>query len=82
MTRLSQRKSRLTFVTEDEIRYRGKYRRVVVEADASGYIARLRLEGTRARFEVSWAGVYQQAAKLHVEAQRRAKREAKKGKAE
>lgn len=78
MTRLSQRKSRLIFVTEDEVRYRGKYRRVVVEADASGYTARLRLEGTRARFEVSWAGIYQQAVKWHVESERRAKRLAKK----
>jgi hypothetical protein len=75
MTALAKRKSRLTFETSDCIRYRGKLREVVIEA--TEYTASVRLKGTRGRFEISWAGVYNLAVKVAVEkarAERKAKR--------
>lgn len=78
MTSLISRKSRLCFMSEDVVRYRGKLRRVVVEVDTQGRQASLRLEGTRARFPLSFAGMYCQAVKLEVERQRAAKKAGKK----
>lgn len=78
MTSIAKRKSRLTFETSDVIRYRGKLREVVIEA--SEYTASVRLKGTRQRFEISWAGVYNHAVKVAVErqrAERKAQRRAK-----
>lgn len=78
MTSIAKRKSRLTFETSDVIRYRGKLREVVIEA--SEYTASVRLKGTRQRFEVSWAGLYNHAVKVAVErqrAERKAQRRAK-----
>jgi hypothetical protein len=78
MTALAKRKSRLTFETSDSVRYRGKLREVVIEA--SEYTAAVRLKGTRQRFEISWAGIYDRAAKIAVEkarAERQAQRKAK-----
>ena len=74
MTSLISRKSRLCFCSEDTIRYRGKYRRVVVEVDRDGCTANLRLEGTRQRFPLSFGGMYNQAVKIEVERQRAAKK--------
>jgi hypothetical protein len=71
MTALRERKTRLTFETADEIRDRGRYRAVVVEAEPD--YAVLRLKGTRHRFQVSWAGLYQYAAKCEVDRLRREK---------
>lgn len=68
MTALAKRKSRLTFETSDVVRYRGRLREVVIEA--TEYTASVRLKGTRQRFEVSWAGVYNHAVKVAVEKQR------------
>jgi hypothetical protein len=75
MTTITNRKSRLAFVTSDEVRYRGRYRRVIVEVHRDGTTADVRLEGTRARFPFSFGGLYNHAVKLEV-----AKKKALKGK--
>ena len=72
MTLLGKRKRRLTFETSDTVRYRGKLRAVVIECRP--FVASVRLKGTRQRFETSWAGVYLHAVRVHVEAQRAAKK--------
>jgi hypothetical protein len=72
MTALAKRKSRLTFETSDAVRYRGKLREVVIEAEQ--YSANVRLKGSRARFPISWAGIYNQAVKIAVEKQRAEKK--------
>lgn len=68
MTSLAKRKTRLSFETSDTMRYRGKLREIVVEANE--FTASVRLKGTRQRFEVSWAGVFNQAVKLDVQKKR------------
>jgi len=78
VTALLARKTRLTFETADTIRERGKLREVVVEAHP-GY-AVIRLKNTRKRFELSWGGMYQIAAKLEADNVRREKAAAKKAK--
>lgn len=72
MTRLSERKTKLRFTTDAEVRYRGRLRAVIVEADNS-YTASVRLSGTRQRYEFSWHGLHDWAAELHArrEKQRR-----------
>jgi hypothetical protein len=80
MTALEQRKTRLTFETADGIRETGRYRAVVVEAEPESAI--FRLKGTRHRIRVSWAGLYQFAARCEADRIRRDKaleRQAKKG---
>jgi hypothetical protein len=69
MTRLSQRKTKLQFTTEAEVRYRGKLRAVVVEVQ-DGFTASVRLAGTRQRYEFSWRGLHDWAAELHVRRER------------
>jgi uncharacterized protein YqiB (DUF1249 family) len=76
MTALAKRKSRLTFETSDSIRYRGRLREVVIEA--TEYTAHVRLKGTRQRFEMSWAGIYNHAVRVAVE-KARAEKKARKG---
>ncbi len=56
MTALYQRKTRLTFQTADELRESGKTRAVIIEAEPS--FAVFRLKGTRHRISVSWVGLY------------------------
>lgn len=58
MTALAKRKTRARFETAAKIQGRA----VIIEAEP--YIARVRLKGQRTTFEVSWEGVYFQAAKL------------------
>jgi hypothetical protein len=75
VTRLSNRKTRLTFETEAQVKYRGKYRPVVVEPDMRGDVVSLRLKGTRVRYEVSWQGTFEHAAKVHAERLRAEKKQ-------
>lgn len=77
MTALRARKSRLTFETADLQREAGRYRPVVIEAEPEACI--VRLKGTRTRLAVSWAGIYQYAAKCEADRIRREKVAAKKG---
>lgn len=77
MTSLASRKTRLTILSEDTARYRGKLRRVVVEVDKTGYGGMVRLERTRQRYPFSFAGLHDYAVKIAVEkarAERKAKR--------
>lgn len=78
MTALAKRKSRLTFETSDAVRYRGKQREVVIEA--TEYTASVRLKGTRQRFEMSWAGIYNHAVRVAVE-KARAEKKVRRGRA-
>ena len=75
MTSLGKRKTRLIFTTCDTVRERGKLREVVVEAQA--YFAMVRLAGMRTSFPISYASIYQEAARRQVErlrAEKKAKR--------
>jgi hypothetical protein len=75
MSHLTKRKSRLVFTTADTVRYKGREREVVVEV--TPFVATCRLAGTRTRYEMSWAGIFQHAAHAQAEklrAERKAKR--------
>ncbi len=76
MTDLTVRTTRLRFRTSEEIRERGKYRKVVVEG-RPGY-AILRLEGMRSSFELPWGSIYSLAVKAKVASDRAEKKAAKK----
>ena len=52
--KLSDRKTRLTFITNQTARYRGKEREIVIEVFPEH--AATRLLGTRTRYEISWRG--------------------------
>ena len=80
MTRLSTRKTKLTFVTDQTARFRGKDREIVVEVFPA--FAELRLAGTRTRYEISWRGIYDVAAEVFARRERerkKAERAARKG---
>jgi len=62
MTRLRQRKTKLTFITNATARYRGKEREIVIEALPDTAI--IRLLGTRVKYEVSWRGVHDLGARI------------------
>jgi hypothetical protein len=70
MTALARRKTRLRFETSDLVRGRA------VMVDVTPYTATLRLKGQRKGLEISWAGIYWQAAKLEAD-RRRAERQAR-----
>lgn len=74
MTRLSERKTRLCFTTDAEIRYRGKMRAVIVEVE-NGFIATVRLAGTRQRYPFSWHGLFTHAADLFARSERERRRQ-------
>jgi len=74
VTRLRDRKSRLAFTTEAEVRYRGKLRPVVVEVDPNGTWGNVRLAGTRLRYPFSWTGVFHDAADRFARSERERKR--------
>jgi hypothetical protein len=69
MTKLSQRKTKLQFTTDAEVRYRGKLRAVVVEVE-NGFTATVRLAGTRQRYPFSWHGLFTHAAELFARSER------------
>ena len=74
MTRLSQRKTKLQFTTDAQMRYRGKLCDIVVEVE-NGFTASVRLAGTRQRYPFSWAGLYTHAADLFARSERERKRQ-------
>lgn len=76
MTSLEKRKSQLRIITSDVVREHGKLREVVLEAHP--YYATVRLKGMRSGYQVSWAGIYNMAVRLHVERARAEKKAAKK----
>lgn len=67
MTRLSERKSRLAFASDEERRYRGRMRVVVIEAEEkNGFTATVRLAGTRMRYPFGWGEVFDHAAERYA----------------
>jgi hypothetical protein len=62
MTRLRQRKTQLSFITNATARYRGKDREIVITALPDTAI--IRLLGTRVQYEVSWRGVHDLGARI------------------
>jgi hypothetical protein len=72
--RLSDRNSRLRFITNSTSRYRGKDREMVIEVFPD--YAAVRLPGTRTRYEASWRALLDLAAEIY------ARREAERRKAE
>jgi len=78
MTRLCERKTKLTLITNATVRYRRRDRAVVIEVQPD--IAIVRLLGTRTRYEISWRGVHDYAARVTAE-RLRAERKARRKKA-
>ena len=71
MTILAKRKTRLVFETSDT--YRGR----AIMVEVYPFTTKVRLKGKRTRYELSWAGIFVQAAKVHAErirAERKARR--------
>lgn len=74
MTKLSDRKTRLCFTTDAEIRYRGRMRAIVIEVE-NGYHASARLAGTRQRYPFSWEWLFKSSADLFAQRERIRRRE-------
>ena len=69
MTRLSERKTKLQFTTDAEVRYRGRMRAVIVEVQ-NGFVASVRLAGTRQRYPFSFSGLFIMAADKFAQGER------------
>lgn len=69
MKKLSQRKSRLAFTTDAEVRYRGKMRAIIIEVD-NPFSGNVRLAGTRQRYPFSWHGLHDYAAEIFARNER------------
>jgi len=80
MTDLSMRATRLRFRTVCEVKQRGKYRKIVVEAKPGCMI--LRLEGMRTAYTVPWDSAWYQGAKIFAMAEKAEKLAKKKAKKE
>lgn len=78
MTNLAERTTRLRFATSEEVRQRGKYRKIVVEARPQRCI--LKLAGMRQSVELPWEAIWSLANKIQVAAQRAEKKAKKAGK--
>ena len=80
MTDLTIRATRLRFRTVCEVKQRGKYRKIVVEAKPD--YALVRLEGMRFAYTIPWDFVWSLGAKIsarNAAAEKLAKRKAKVG---
>jgi hypothetical protein len=64
MKKIAERKSRLSFITNQVARYKGREREIVIEVFPEH--AAVRLLGTRTRYEVSWRGVFDLAAEIYA----------------
>lgn len=62
MTRLTERKTKLIFVSGDVVRERGRLRDVIIEAKPMH--AEVRLAGMRTSFPISYAAIYHAAARI------------------
>jgi hypothetical protein len=74
MTRIAERKTKVTLITNATARYRGKDRAIVIHALPD--IAQIRLLGTRTVYEVSWRGLFDFAGRITAE-KARAERKAR-----
>lgn len=72
MTKLQERRTRLVFTTADEIRERGKYRPVVIEARPG--CAVVRLLGLRTSYTITYGAIYHAAARIAANEARAAKK--------
>ena len=72
MRKIAERKSRLSFITNQVARYRGKEREIVIEVFPEH--AAVRLLGTRTRYEVSWRGVFDLAAEIFARQEKEARK--------
>jgi hypothetical protein len=68
MTRLDERKTRLSVEFSDAIRHRGKLREIIMSFRP--YNVTVRLKGTRKTFDVSAASIWNLAVLKEVERQR------------
>lgn len=75
MTKLSARKTKLVFCTADEVRERGKYRQVVIEAHT--LCCTVRLQGMRKGYLITYGAIYSLAVKQALAAEREAKKKAR-----
>jgi hypothetical protein len=81
MTKVSKRKTRLSFETDAEIRAwgtKGKrhcpiMRSIVIDA-SNGFIGSIRLKGTRQTFDFSWEGLFLWAVEQRVAKERAEKK--------
>ena len=92
MTKVSTRKTKLSFETDAEIRSWGSVtvekksrrrplmRSVIVDVD-NGWHGSVRLKGTRQSYEFSWHGLFMWAVEQHVARERAEKKKAKAAKA-
>jgi hypothetical protein len=71
MTTLRSRKTRLTFETDQEVRYRGKMRPLIVEP--TPWMCGVRLKGTRIRYEIPWYAIFLKGAQICADEKRRNK---------
>jgi hypothetical protein len=76
MTNLETRKSKLHVKTGDTVYERGQRREVIIEMNP--YSAIVRLKGMKHGFALSYAGMYNLAVKIAVQAERDEKAKAKK----
>lgn len=65
MQRVANRMTALSFITNASARYLGKEREIVVEVQPD--TACIRLLGTQTRYEISWRGVFDYAARVTAE---------------
>lgn len=68
MKKVAERKSRLSFITNQVARYRGKEREIVIEVFPEH--AAVRLLGTRTRYEASWRAIFDLAAEIYSRRER------------
>jgi len=76
MTALRERKSKLQFETDRELKYRGKYRAIVVHPQP--FYCSVRLKGTRQSFDIAWDTIYFHAATIAADKARAEKKAARK----
>jgi hypothetical protein len=75
MTRLTARKTKLTFESADLVREQGRFREVVVEARPEYAI--LRLKGLRTGYSVPWSAIWSMAVKAQLARDRAEKKAGK-----
>ena len=76
MMRVARRRTRLVFETDDFVFEGGRRHQVVIEARPA--YAMVRLKRQRKAFAIPYSAVYHAAVRMQVEAERRAKKAAKK----
>jgi hypothetical protein len=76
MTDLTHRITKLRFITAEEVREKGRYRKICVEAEPMCAI--IRLVGLRTAYSIPWAAIHSLAVKAAVAAEKAEKAAKKK----